>query len=197
VWTRRRSSFSFSLVSLNMKGRAFSARREERGGGGREESCEKVPGILRLLKFQGTRTVLCHERNISLKVLKIKSGLLYVCYSLQFLWRKQCCESGSPDPSLFLGSGSFHHQAKKVRKTLTSTYCFVTFLWLFNFEEWRTGTVNLPSKCTVISKKTEKINIRHRWKARTEIMIRFSEVSLKWLSVFKEARRKISLYFCL
>ncbi len=47
----------------------------------------------------------------------------------------QCCRFGSvgsvdlglPDPSLLYGSGSFPHQAKKVRKNLDVS-CFVNFL---------------------------------------------------------------------
>ncbi len=40
-----------------------------------------------------------------------------------------------PDPRVFRppGSGSFYHQAKKVRKTIPS-YCFVTSFGLFIFE---------------------------------------------------------------
>jgi hypothetical protein len=51
-----------------------------------------------------------------------------------------------------VGSGSFHHQAKIVRKTLILLFC--NFLWLFIFEKWckSTGTVRTLQK--VISKKT-------------------------------------------
>ncbi len=45
-------------------------------------------------------------------------------------------ESGAvdPDPDLY-GSGSFHQQAKQVRKTLFSTI-FWSFFWLLIFEDW-------------------------------------------------------------
>ncbi len=42
----------------------------------------------------------------------------------------QRCGSGSGS-----ASGSFHHQAKTLGKTC-DFYCFVSFLWLFIFEEW-------------------------------------------------------------
>ncbi len=48
--------------------------------------------------------------------------------------RMQCCGSGSV--SQRYGSGSFHHQAKRVRKTLIPTS-----LWLFIFKNY----VNVPS----------------------------------------------------
>ncbi len=52
-----------------------------------------------------------------------------------FFWASQIA-SGSVSHQYKFGSGSFHNQAKVVRKTLTF-YCFVTSFWLFFiFEEW-------------------------------------------------------------
>ncbi len=42
------------------------------------------------------------------------------------------------------GSGSFHHQAKMVKKTFISTVC--DFLWLFIFEEWGKSIFKSNSK---------------------------------------------------
>ncbi len=62
--------------------------------------------------------------------------------------------SGSVSKRYGSGSGSFHHQAKIVRKTFIST---VLWLWLFIFEEW--------CKCTFKSNKEKyKKKIVFRWR---------------------------------
>jgi hypothetical protein len=51
---------------------------------------------------------------------QIRTFCLCAIDCLQFLWR-EVVNPDQPDPSLFLGSGSFHHQEKNVRKNLIST----------------------------------------------------------------------------
>jgi hypothetical protein len=60
--------------------------------------------------------------------------------------------SGSTSQRYGSGSGSFFHQAKIVRKTLT---CFVTLLDVLSLK----NDVNVPSKSTVISRKNLSFSI--------------------------------------
>ncbi len=59
-------------------------------------------------------------------------------FRMECITSKQCCRSGSVSGSVShkhgSWSGSFHHQAKRVRKTLISTFFWL--LCLFIFEEW-------------------------------------------------------------
>jgi hypothetical protein len=97
-----------------------------------------------------------------------------------------CCgppgsESGSVSQTQRHGFGSFHHQAKLVRKNHES-YCFVTSFWLFNFEKWKNVSLlwnlplgrldNKPIKCPIkIIRKERQLNI---------IILHFEEKMFYW-----------------
>jgi hypothetical protein len=62
---------------------------------------------------------------------------------------RQYCGSGSTGSTCFWASWILLTPSKKSKRILAS-YCFVTSFWLFIFE----NNVHVPSKSTVISKKT-------------------------------------------
>ncbi len=92
-----------------------------------------------------------------------------------------------------MGSGFFHHQAKKVRKTLISTFLCL----LLDFLDMKTD-VNVPSKSTkqkvwkkklfvgILSASDEKSRIRNRNRIRKLVVwsrTKMSRIQERWFSV--------------